>query len=137
MPGSNKDLVRKLEKRGYTPAEISHILESKQRRAKKPAKALRSRSDERSALRDTQRKIDQDWRDQQERDRAAWRARQAELEDRTYRQLSPDDTGHKPSTPDPLTTGLARASGITAKAVSRSRHRAITKHEYDRMSSDG
>lgn len=40
-----------------------------------------------------------------------------------------DDTGYRPTSPDPLTTGVARATGETAAAVRRGR--TITKHQHE------
>lgn len=63
------------------------------------------------------------------------RAYRARLEEETYARLAPDDRRFRPVTPDPLTTGPARATGITAKAIRRTK--AITKHEYDRLVAEG
>lgn len=54
----------------------------------------------------------------------------AEILARTDDSLWPDDTGYKPSAPDSLLTGPARAMGVTAK-VSRRRH-TITEYQHQR-----
>jgi len=45
--------------------------------------------------------------------------------------LWPDDTGYRPSTPDPLLHGAGRVNGIAAKVVRR--RETITRWHYDRM----
>jgi hypothetical protein len=57
---------------------------------------------------------------------AAYRAR---LEEETYARLNLDDRGFRPTRPDPLTTGAARQTGVSARAARRST--AVTKWEYE------
>lgn len=63
--------------------------------------------------------------------RAQWEAdapRRERVEDETYRRLSLKDTSHRPRSHDPLTTGQARVTGETARAVKRGT--TITLHEH-------
>lgn len=57
------------------------------------------------------------------------------LQEETYRRLAADDSKHRPAKPDALTTGAARATGMTARAVRRSK--AMTKYEYDQATGGG
>lgn len=50
------------------------------------------------------------------------------IEDETYRRLSLKDSAHRPRAHDPLTTGQARVTGETARAVKRGT--TITLHEH-------
>lgn len=53
---------------------------------------------------------------------------QAQAEEEIYRQLSPNDSAFRPSLPDSLLRGAARATGETARAVRRGR--TLTRFEY-------
>lgn len=57
------------------------------------------------------------------------------LQEQTYADLAVDDSKHHPAHPDPLLTGDGRATGATAKAVTRTK--AITRFEYDRLQETG
>lgn len=59
----------------------------------------------------------------------------AGLQAKTYERLHADDSKHRPARADPLTTGAARATGMTAKAVKRSK--AMTRYEYDQATGGG
>lgn len=48
--------------------------------------------------------------------------------------VAPSDKGYKPPHVDSIKTGVGRATGATAKAVSRTK--ATTKYEYDRDFND-
>jgi hypothetical protein len=56
-------------------------------------------------------------------------AQRAQWKQEAYARLCPPDRGYRPSSPDPLTTGPARATGLTAKAARRGK--AMTRWEYD------
>lgn len=45
--------------------------------------------------------------------------------------LWPDDTGYRPSTPDPLLHGAGRTQGVAAKVVRR--RETITRFQYDQL----
>lgn len=77
-------------------------------------------------------------RERQAEQRAAERAasgaaerERARIEEETYRRLSLDDRRHRPTSHDPLTTGIGRATGATAKAAKRGR--TLTKWQYDEL----
>jgi hypothetical protein len=57
----------------------------------------------------------------------------AAVEAATYDRLSPSDAGYRPSSPDPLTTGVARATGVAATAVRG--HKTFTKWQHDERQS--
>ena len=68
-------------------------------------------------------------RQKEERRRATVNAYLHGLEDETYARLSLDDSGYRPSSHDPLRTGPARATGMTARAVGRTN--AMTRWQHD------
>lgn len=88
---------RKLESQGFRPAEIERIIAQRERRAEDLFRATQAREH----LEEQEARL--------ERERAA---ANAPLED-------PDDTKYRPVHHDPLTVGIARATGETAKAVRR------------------
>lgn len=55
-----------------------------------------------------------------------------EAEAETWERLSPDDSAYKPTVFDPVTTGVARATGVAATVVKR--RRTITAWEHGRLS---
>jgi hypothetical protein len=55
----------------------------------------------------------------------------ARVEEETYRRLALDDRRHRPTSHDPLTTGIGRATGATAVAAKRGR--TMTKWQYDEL----
>ena len=63
--------------------------------------------------------------------REAVRARDARLA-AEMGQLDADDSKHRPAKVDSTLTGVARATGATAKSIQR--RKAITKYEHDQMS---
>ena len=50
----------------------------------------------------------------------------------TYRQMRLDDTGFKPNPGDSVLRGVARATGQSAKAVTRGK--TVTKYQHDKAS---
>lgn len=53
------------------------------------------------------------------------------VEQETYERLSPDDSRHRPAAADPLLTGSARVSAITAAAARRAK--AMTRFEWQQQ----
>lgn len=89
----------------------------------------------RKDVRRTQRQIDREFAAEQRESIEAARRRQQQVEEETYARLRLDDSRHKRDGHDPLTTGVARATGATARAVRR--RTALTKFEYDEMQRRG
>lgn len=100
-------LRRKLEARGVAPEDITRQVEE-----------LRARQE---AARTAAGPTGQAFLDRQQ--------------DETYARLSPDDSKHRPRTPDRLRSGAGRVSAITAKAAAR--RKALTRYEYDQLTAGG
>jgi hypothetical protein len=128
MPGKGRTqdqakrrkLRRRLEALGYRPAQIEKRvaeLDGKRARMHEARERSARAAQQQAELEDATRK--------------ASAAAQERAEAETYARLCPDDTGFRPSTPDSLRTGAARATGVTAKVAGR--RNTITKWQYDEM----
>lgn len=69
--------------------------------------------------------------DRARRQRLAPEPTREEILANTDDSLWPDDSGFKPSAPDPLLHGAARVNGVAAKVVRR-RH-TVTEYQHDRL----
>lgn len=137
----NRNRLRKqLRARGYSEAAIEQaiarkardqkaardagvpLVDKRARKATQPVKATRSE------VRATHRELDRQFEEMQRRSIEQARERQLRVEAEVY---GVDDTKHKPSQPDPLKTGVARVTGLTAKAVGRKK--ALTRWEYEQL----
>lgn len=132
---ARKRLRKRLEARGVDPASVAAAVEAKRveqlaRRALPPVANLSADpSSRRSKMR----------ADRSRRPSAAsygayppvFRPDPERVPQRTEPTWDPDDTGYKPGRADSLTSGQARATGVTAKVARRGR--TVTRWEWDRM----
>lgn len=113
MAKSNTRLRAELEAEGHDAATIEQIISER-----------RERHRQRDQYNAEQADIERAHRSAQLREQA---------EAKVYAHV--DDRGHKPARHDPLTTGLARATGPAAIAVKR--RKALTRHEWDQLQGTG
>lgn len=124
-----KRLRKRLLAKGVPMAEVQIAVDRMRR-----GQLARRRRDEaaeanrRAEVRRVQSQLDEQFADVQRRSIEQARAQQEQAEAEIY---GVDDTKHKPSAPDPLKMGVARVTGVTAKAIGRKK--ALTRWEYDAL----
>lgn len=139
---------RRLRAQGLSPAEIEARVfaqypatpptpKRRTRRGRRSEAATERRAASREHINEAarlERLLKDDQANQARRLAEADRA-QERREAETYARLSPDDRGYRPSPRDSLKTGMARATGATAKVAGR--RNTITKWQYDEMEGTG